>query len=243
MKMSKITLILLSLLSLNSLYAAHFDFAILLERTRNTYDGYSSEEYKARKGNPGVMIEELRNLINDEEAIIVSTPLFRGFQIAAEKKDSYKKAEENLFYSGKWSIFATKKPSSETGKYYEDYEFVVLIPQSKYPKITERKKLSKIGLDPNWLLSINYYDVNLNTPTKAYKKLKNQISMQKGKRGKININTLLNLLSGNRNIEKRVYLSGHGSQEAKMIANLSLADYKKLRTTLNNNGCSFFLCC
>jgi len=252
MKISKITLILLSLLSLNSLHAKKypsgtdpnvFDVAILLERVKS--NGHSSEESLVRhkKVNELTITKELRNFINDEEAIIVSAPLFRGLLNAADQDSSYKDVEDNLFYSKKWSIFATN-----------DKEFVILVPKSKYPEIKDRSHLPKIGLDNNKLFTINYYYWHKKrpdrtketdrlqvayTPYEAYQKLKEQESMKKGKRGKINIYSLTNLFSGKKDI--RAYLTGHGwgKKGEVLIANLKEDQYITLRNKLNNAGCSF----
>ena len=149
-KLAKIAIISLCLLNLINISAENeLNVAIFLDRTKN--DGYSSEEKKVREGNVGVMVDELKNFILDEVAIIASAPLLRGLLLASDKKgEMYNEVGENeLFHRGKWSLFRTN-----------DNEFVVLIPKSKYPQIKKQKDLEIIGLNPNELRLINYHYEN-----------------------------------------------------------------------------------
>ncbi|MFC1841689.1 hypothetical protein ACFLYA_01325 [Candidatus Dependentiae bacterium] len=219
------------------------DVAIFLEAVK--HNEYSYEEKKVRDGKISdlVIIKEFRNFINDEEAIIASAPLMMGLLNAGHFNfKGYEKIKDTLFYSKKWSIFVTN-----------DYEFVVLIPHSKYPGIKKRQDLSCIGLDPNKLVTINYFyycekngnnDLNpLYDPYETYEGLKKQKSKETGKRGKININSLVSLFKKEDNehfVNKRVYITGHGKENGSvLIAGLKEDQYETLRDKLDETSCSF----
>ena len=105
MRISKTTLILLSLLSLHNLHAKKYltgnkpsvlDLGILLARIKS--DGQSSEEKKLlEKNSVGPITKDLLNFIVDEEAVIASAPIMRNFlRLSGTKKTTKNIKEKNL---------------------------------------------------------------------------------------------------------------------------------------------------
>jgi len=164
-----------------------------------------------------VITRELRNFIKDEEAIIVSAPLLRTLIWAAVNKHNRKKYQYALAWDNLKNhyIYATTS-----------YEFAVLIPKSKYADI-EKTETEYIYYDKNgnektaYIEGINLEKIGLNKNMLTIMHIGRgaayflkKFSSQKS-RDKINIDTLKEIFRSPtaREINKRVYLTRHGSKK------------------------------
>jgi len=181
-----------------------------------------------------VITSEIRNMVLDQEAAIVSAPLMRNLCKAAKTwtQSRFKTALDSLLDPQKWDIYFTV-----------NREFVVILPKSKYKEQirSSSPRGNKINLSR---IGLNYHQLERFEPAppqKAFDSFTNELSKQNGAEHKIDIDTLSNIFFlGKRKIDKRVYLTGHGSDKlgAELIANLPLQDFRKLRDRLDNVDCS-----
>lgn len=247
MKRFKVAILLVFLFNLSNLSAKTypsgsvvpnvFDVCILLDKI-NQY-GESHEEGFAKRGEIDHLLvtHVLQNIIKEEEAAIVSSPLMRALIIAASptkqdhiaKRREYKAALDSLLDRQKWEIYLTN-----------DFEFVVILPKSKYADTIDRAdghttiNFRKIGLDYGKLTlyedDVDFYQ---------------DLSRQAKEMHEISIDTLLGVFykggPRTRKVNKRVYLVGHGSDylNRESIANLEIVQYRSLRDRLDEVFCSF----
>jgi len=236
-----------------------FDVCILLDSIDTVNYSYEETQLKQTIADPqdqklhlpGITCE-LRNIILEEEAAIVSIPIMRNIFRAAQAWPKYKMLTTLILNAQKWDIYFTR-----------NREFVVILPRSKYadliitlPAPQEQKiSLERLGLDHGKLMQFKPVIDPHATKTPKQQRFEAFWSdiFYKSNRTphEINVDTLTNIFyteEGRYNVNKRVFLVGHGSdaKDNERTADLKIPAFRTLRDKLCDALCSLLYiqtCC